>query len=184
MSIEHNDDANSSTPVSAGDGQAAGLGILADVVDPKKNLDQEWSRQQSLEQRGITVITSSGTFVTLIFAVAALITKLNAAKNFDLAETIFVVASMAAFLAAGLYGILVNKPEDYGAIPIGRMTEAFKGMSEPEIDELRKDAAEAVRHAREINGYKADFLLRAIRCEMLAVALLVIAICVIVIINK
>ncbi len=184
MPIEREGAAASGAPVSAEHGTATGLGMLADVVDPKKNLDHEWDRQHSLEQRGITVITSSGTFVTLIFAVAALITKLHAAKNLDLAETILIVASMLAFLAAGLYGILVNRPEDYGAVSIERIAEASKGMSKEETDELRQDVTAAVDHARKMNAYKARFLLSAILWEMIAVALLVITIAVIVILNR
>ena len=87
--------------------------MLAKVVDPAKILDQEWERQSSLERRGITVVTSSGAFVTLIFAVSALITKLNSAKNLDPAEVAFIAASMAAFLVAGLFAVKANRPEDY-----------------------------------------------------------------------
>jgi hypothetical protein len=159
--------------------KASDFGLFADVVDPAKNLDHEWDKEKSLEQRGISVITSSGAFVTLIFAVAAIITKFHVAKNLDGAEIGLIVASMFAFLAAGLFGIWVNKPENYGAVGRQLITDALAGNSD--IDRIRNATSLAIGHARDVNGAKARRLLVAIACQVLAIAFLVSALIVIVI---
>jgi hypothetical protein len=157
------------------------LGLLADVVDPGKNLDNERDRQKSLEQRGITIITSTGTFVTLIFAVAALITKLHGAKSLDTAEIVLIVVSMVAFLAAGLFGIWVNKPEDYGALDRNLLEKALGELSKEDIGKLRRQTSLAVSHARDVNAAKAQRLILAIVCQVIAIAILVSAIVLIVV---
>ncbi len=48
----------------------------------------EWDRKKSLEQRAITVITTSGTLVTLIFALTSVISKGRTFANIVRAERI------------------------------------------------------------------------------------------------
>jgi hypothetical protein len=159
------------------------LGLLSDVVDPAKNLDHEWDRQKSLEQRGITVITSSGTFVTLVFAISALITKLHGAKSLQPSEIVLIIVSMGLFVLAAIFGITVNKPEDYGALNRDLLKRVLAGSTD-DIDDLRTQTAQAIGHARDVNGTKANRLQVAIICQVLAVLVLVAAIILIVIIGR
>jgi hypothetical protein len=116
--------------------------------------------------------------VTLVFAVAALVTKFKGAKNFDAVEIAFVIASMAAFILAGLSGIWVNKPEDYGAVRREVLEDALAGESP--IGEIRKQVNLAIGQARDVNAAKARRLLLAVVLQVIAVTFLVVAVIIIV----
>jgi hypothetical protein len=57
-------------------------------------------------------------------------------------------------------------------------------MSSEDVDQLRQQASLAVNHARDINAVKAQRLVMAITCEVLAIAVLVAAIILIVILGR
>jgi len=153
------------------------------VIDPAKNLSHEWDRQKSLEQRGITVITSTGTFVTLIFAISAVITKFKGAHKLEPAKIVLIVISMSIFLLAGLFGIWVNKPKDYGAVDRKLLEVALSRASSDNISQLRHQAALTIGHARNVNAVKAR-LQWAIVFQVVAVAVLVAAVILIVVMGR
>jgi hypothetical protein len=73
----------------------------------REQLTEERARKTSLEQRGVAVITSSGTLVTLLFGLTALATK---AQNYTLPAQagLFLSAAAALFVAAAVAGIATN----------------------------------------------------------------------------
>ena len=78
---------------------AEGSEVYADFI--KSMLDAEDSRKSSLEQRGISIITTSGTLVTLLFGLTAAITG---AKTFTFpaaARDWLTPAAIAFDVAAG-----------------------------------------------------------------------------------
>jgi fumarate reductase subunit C len=71
-------------------------------------LTEERSTKTSLESRGITVITTSGALVTLLFGLVALATKQAATYTLpDVATYLLVVAALLMTLAA-VFGLLTN----------------------------------------------------------------------------
>jgi hypothetical protein len=74
-----------------------------------KELNQDSIKQSSLEQRSSFVIASSGTLVTLLFGLSALVTK---PENYQLpfAARIALVIALVLFLLAAVSALLVNAP--------------------------------------------------------------------------
>jgi len=100
-------------------------------VELDSQLEQEQARKSSIEQRGITIITSSGVIVTLLFAVTSLVTKSHTIKNFSSSEGNFLLASLVAFLAAAIVGLGVNIPLRFGTLEATAFWEDFKMVTRP-----------------------------------------------------
>jgi hypothetical protein len=76
-------------------------------------LAEERGRKTSLEARGVTVITTSSTLATLLFALtAAGLTSARAFRLPDLAKLPLVLA-LCAFVAAAVLVLLTNVPLRY-----------------------------------------------------------------------
>lgn len=91
-------------PETAGDAYAD---LIKDLVTEQRD------RKKSLEQRGFAVITSSGTIVTILFALAALV---SGAEDFELdgVQSLLLAGAVVLFTAAAIQGIRVNTPtSDY-----------------------------------------------------------------------
>lgn len=89
----------------------AGYVVLGAFVE--KVLDAQEARKSSIEARGLAVITTSGTLVTLLFGIVALATKREATYTLPPATQWFLMAAIAGLaLAAGL-GVATNRPVDY-----------------------------------------------------------------------
>src|SRR4051794_19058062 len=84
-------------------------------------LEAERTRKSSLESRGLAVITSSGTLVTLLFGLAAVVTKATGFALDDPARWLLVAAAMLFVLAAAL-GIACNAPARYFQIDPASLT--------------------------------------------------------------
>ena len=80
----------------------------------ENEMARELQRKASLEQRGITVITASGAFVTLVFGFSALVTKGVPFTNFSTPEKVFLVAALVLFVSASLFGVAANIPRPMG----------------------------------------------------------------------
>jgi hypothetical protein len=78
-------------------------------------LAAEQARKGSLEARGITVITSSGTLVTLLLALGAVSAKV---ESLQLSRPTFsvVLAALTCFVVAAVAGILCNFPRGYAGV--------------------------------------------------------------------
>jgi hypothetical protein len=153
--------------------------VYAEVIETL--LDQERTRKTSLEQKALSVITSSGVLVTLLFGFASL-TKSSQATGLPVLARAFLIAAMAAFLVAILGSLRINQPVNYS--PLG----VKKDLQRMVTDELWFDAAAVGRRAiaefrvgeidrwREQNGVKARQLQRAIVAESAGVALLAVSV--------
>jgi hypothetical protein len=65
-----------------------------------------------LQQRGLAVVTSSGTLVTLLFAIGAVAIEATDFTLPELSKVLF-AGALAAFAIAGIFGILANRPDYY-----------------------------------------------------------------------
>jgi hypothetical protein len=139
-------------------------------------LTEERSRKTSLEGRGVTVITTSSTLATLLFALTAGITSASGYRLPGPARLPLVLA-LCAFALAAVLGLLVSVPLRYQEpTPAGlaRLIDANFWTARPEIGQLRVASAQvtALAAARSANGLKVRLLLGAISFELLAVVFL------------
>lgn len=141
-----------------------------------EQLEEERARKQSLEQRGLAVVTSSGTLVTLLFALAALVTK---PETFQLPPDSkkYLAVAVGAFAIAGVLGIFTNKPLRYEE----PSTDWLRSLTAPTIWNNASEAIAARRAAesrvntidsfRSKNVQKVRLLAFAIGLEVVAVGL-------------
>lgn len=125
----------------------------------------------SLQSRGLAVITSAGTLVTLLFGLSALATK---AEGFQLTSAITLPLSLAAGLLvlAAMAGIVTNAPRH-------RQVIGLDGLAPLLDDELwTKDAKHAIRarqlaiatDIRRANRTMARCLLAGVALEICGIA--------------
>src|SRR6266566_6395743 len=93
----------------------------------------EWDRKKSLEQRAITVITTSGTLVTLIFALTSVISKGRTFANIVRAERIPLQTSLWLFVAASVLALVTNTPILYRGLRT-RYALSLKEDRDPEAN--------------------------------------------------
>jgi hypothetical protein len=152
-----------------------GSDVYADFV--KSMLDAEVVRKSSLEQRGLGIITTSGTLVTLLFGLAAAITS---AKTFTFpsAARDWLTAAAILFVLAAAAGIGANIPLFYGKVVVEQDT------LEAVWDDNAPDARRAVTGARlnrlhaaqTVNSVKAWILVVGMLLELAAAAMLTVGI--------
>lgn len=147
-------------------------------------LSEERDRKTSIEQRGLAVVTSSGTLVTLLFALAALVTE---AEGIRLPETSrrLLVAAVVLFVAAGILGIFTNKPLRYAEPG----TDWLRKLTVPKVWDYTtaplaaRRAAEArvasIESFRDKNKEKVRLLTAAITAQVIAVSALAVAVMVV-----
>lgn len=152
-----------------------GSDIYADFV--KSLLDAEDSRKSSLEQRGIGMITASGTLVTLLFGLTAAITS---AKSFTFPSAArgWLTAAAILFVLAAFAGIAVNTPLFYGKIVVEQ--PALRSAWDDDAPDARA-AVTGVRlkrlhAAQSVNSAKAWILIVGALLELAATAMLTVGI--------
>lgn len=141
----------------------------------KEQVDAQQARKASLEQRGLSVITSSGALVTLLFGLAALSTK--EAQTFALpgAARVLLVLALASFFGAILSAIGSNLPFKYEMplVPALRaVVDDRWGDSEQDAERrLARTRLKMLESAKAKNTVKAYWLFTAVGFEVAAVAL-------------
>lgn len=144
-----------------------------------EQLSRQDARKASLEQRGISVITSSGTLVSLLFALVAVLTG---AEDFELPEDAqpWLFAAAAAFVLAGIGGILTNVPGRYSSPEAASLDkvieERWSDSPEDAEAEIAATQVEIFARAKAVNSFKGKILIAAVAAEVLAVLFLAIAI--------
>lgn len=130
-----------------------------------------------MQQRGLAVVTSSGTLVTLLFAIGAVATE---ATDFTLPgpAKVFFALALAAFAAAGIFGILTNRPNFYEEVDADWLRKTLSpvawnydnlALGKRRTSEARVKSIESFR---EKNPDKANLLTYAIASEVAAVVLI------------
>lgn len=150
-------------------------GSLDPILTIRAEQSREDARKESLERRGITVITTSGVLITLIFAFASAVAKGEHFGNFNLGEKITLGIALAGFALSSLFALTTNTPRRYGAISIESMGEVASGGAQ--AVSLLLDVLATARYA---NDNKAFALLVAMTMQV--AALLIVAVTVMIII--
>lgn len=144
-----------------------------------EQLEAEEKRRTSLEARGLAVITTSGTVVTLLLALAALVTK---SQDFQLPESAqpWVITAVVSFVAAAALGIAANAPQLYRAVdPRALELIIRERWSVPADDALKTLTATRLadlERAQKANDLKGWALLGAVVSQGVAIACLTISI--------
>jgi hypothetical protein len=139
-------------------------------------LAEERDRKSSLETRGITVITTSGTLATLLFALTA---SLTAATSFKLPgdARLPLLLSLIAFVAAAMCGVATNVPLRYREATsrgLAKLVNAQYWTGPESVGQLRVAEARItlIAAARSANDLKVRLLISATAAELLAVIFL------------
>jgi hypothetical protein len=146
----------------------------------EQQLAEENTRKASFEQRGITVITSSGVLVSLLFGIGALVTT---AKGFSPSDHVrgLLAGAVGAFGAAGLASIVVNLPLTYSdADPddLERLIQPrwWGRAADPAGRRVAELRLGVLRRARTRNTVKGWTLFAAIILEAVAIGLVAAAV--------
>jgi hypothetical protein len=143
----------------------------------KSLLDVENTRRTSLEQKGAAVITTSGTLVTLLFGLVAVITSADKLVLPGQAHGPLVAALILFVVACG-FAIMMSVPIPYGQSSI--TIEQLAGWWDHTPPRAQAAVAglrlRAVDTARRRNAIKVVLLLVALLSELTALAMLTIAV--------
>jgi hypothetical protein len=114
-------------------GDTGGSVIFSMAIDDQ--LEQERARKVSLEQRAITVITSSGVLVSLLFGFTAVVDG-DEPTEFG---KVLLGAALLFFVAATILSLLANRPRDY--VPLSVKKDLVPMVTDDEIWQLSADDA-------------------------------------------
>jgi hypothetical protein len=160
-----------SPPGPAADAAQAGP-LIADLIS--KELDTEQAVTGSLQSRGLAVISSAGTLVTLLFGLSAVATT---AQHFKLpaAAKPPLYAAAVLLVAAAVAGIVTNAPRGSKVTSLQRLRPLVEspyweypvGPAQQEVARTQLAAAEAARAG---NQTRARYLLIGIILEIAGIA--------------
>jgi hypothetical protein len=158
-------------PRADADGEKGGE-IIAEVV--LAELESARVAANSVQSRGLAVISTAGTLVTLLFGLSALVTK---AQDFVLPSAATWPLSLAAVLLvlAAMAGLVTNAPRRSDVMKLSALHPLVEGdlwhvpafHAKQEIARTRLAMAE---NARTLNQRMARFLAAAIGLEIAGVA--------------
>jgi hypothetical protein len=144
-----------------------------------ERLAAEETRKMSLEQRGISVVTTSGALVTATFAIAAIVTSRS---SFKVPHSIVALLTgvAGAFLVSALFAISTNLPLRYRDIDVMRtirlMHSHWSDDQQTALARITATRGVLLRSARESNTRKSILLLIAMLAEAAAILLLALAV--------
>jgi hypothetical protein len=136
-------------------------------------VDDQDARKESIERRGLAVVTTAGALVTLMFALVAAISQ---AKTFQLPTTAHgpLGFALGAFVLAAAGAIFTNMPLSYKNVGPEELGAFFLDhVDGPEVDEkVRISATQLGRFkaSSRVNGFKAWVLVFAMVCELFAIS--------------
>jgi hypothetical protein len=143
----------------------------------KEQLAEERARKSSIEQRGLAVITTSGTLVTILFGLTAITTGVEGYQLPDPARVMITVAA-GLFVAAAFLAISTNWAFDYVEVEpeglLGVIDEDWSADEAPAAKVVAKAWVDIVEDARKKNTWKGQLLRAAMITEagaLVAVAL-------------
>ncbi|MBV9823659.1 MAG: hypothetical protein JO144_15615 [Actinobacteria bacterium] len=149
--------------------------VYTDFV--KLLLDAEAARRTALEQKGTGVITTSGSLVTLLFGLVAVITGAN---TFSLpgASHGWLVAAIAFFVLSAVLALLISVPLPYGQtdITVNQLASWWNQPPQQAQAAVSGVRLQALTAARRMNAMKAWILIGAVVCELVALIMLGIAV--------
>jgi hypothetical protein len=154
---------------------AAGSGgqIYAALVTTR--LAEEERRGSSLQARGLAVVTTSGTLVTLIFAIAQFVSGGKILARLPDASRWLLAIAAVAFVAAAVGGLVTNIPRLFARPRLKEIADQIEsGWSGPAAVAEKTVARARVRQLKELesaNDVAARAVLSGLAAEVLAIAL-------------
>jgi hypothetical protein len=145
----------------------------------KDQVAQQDERKESIEKRGLAVITSSGTIVSLLFALVAILTGVEKYELPAGAEP-WLGAALGGFGLATLAGILTNLPLRYEAVEAEELEKAIQHSWDDAPEKAEREVAateiKVLATAKWLNTLKGWILIVAISSQLVAVISLTLAI--------
>jgi hypothetical protein len=135
----------------------------------KELLDAEDKRSTGMETRSLAVVTSSGTLVTLLLALAALVTRVQGARIPALALVAAAIAAVLLVASTACAG-LANAPQRsrWGLKPTCLGPELWDRWGHPSDDPVEKIAATRLKlweAAHELSQRKARLVFAAVMVQ-------------------
>lgn len=154
------------------DSEKDGSAVYSDLL--KATLEGEYSRKASIEQRGLSLISTSGGLVTLLVALGALL--LGKDPTLPVVSTACIAASSVCFVVAAGLGLASNSPRSYfGLMPddLDRIVteQAWKSERDEALFLVAQFRANGAKAAYLLNNKKARLIQFGIGAEVLGVAL-------------
>lgn len=149
---------------------AGGLRVYANYIAEQLVLQD--ARKESLESRGITIITTSGAFATVLLGLASFA---RGSRTLDLSEAAErpLRAALIAFLVAGLLALLANAPLLYRRPEEDKLEAAITDAGEDDefyaLAAVSYNRLSAFTWAARVNGWKALALALAMGAEIVAI---------------
>ncbi len=141
--------------------------------------DRQLARKASVEQRALSVITTSGVLVTLLSGLAAL-SGAHQTLVLPSASKLLLLCSLGLFVVAIVSSLAINVPRVYTHVTPGGLLDAVNNRWGDTPTEARKTVAEtqitAIAAASKLNTGKGKLLFGAIASELCAVVLVAAAI--------
>lgn len=151
---------------------SAGPVVYRDFL--KGALDAQEVRKASFEQRGLAVVATAGTLVTLLFGLTTLITTTGSHPyKLHHEERIWLVGALTLFVASAVGALLTNFPIKYEGVPASALKERLDDDRFASQEDARKDVAKTevkiLADAQAKNALKGWFLFVALLLEVGAV---------------
>jgi hypothetical protein len=144
-----------------------------------EQIAREEDRKKSIEARGVTVITTSGTLATLLLGLAALTTRSSATFTLPASAEDPLEWSLIAFATAALASIFTQLPLQYKEASTaglrGLVEEYWNDSEEEALDAVARNRLNVLKRAKQLNGLKAWALFAAVLAEAAAVIALAVA---------
>jgi hypothetical protein len=145
----------------------------------KELLNAEDMRRASLESRAVTVISVSGTLVTLLLALATATATKDKSSLPTNAQGVL-VAAVLFFVAAAVAAIATYAPRGYAPYDVPALTAELEQSWQESADwALRKGTAERLQQLNDLqrgNNTRGNFLVVAVASQVVAVLLVAISV--------
>jgi hypothetical protein len=138
-------------------------------------LTEEEKRGSSLQSRGLAVVTTSGTLVTLLFAIAKFGLSSEVPTKVPAASRWLLAAAAVAFVGAAVGGLLANLPRVLVRSRLSNLAELIESRwGAPAASAEKTVALARARQLRELersNDGAARAVLGGLAAEVVAIAL-------------
>jgi hypothetical protein len=138
----------------------------------KELADAQEIRLASIEARAASVVTVSGTLVTLLFALTSLVTRVTTFR-LPPAATGWLIAAVAAFLISGGASIIANLPQRVWALDPALMREElwdrWGSAGDSPAEKITATRLAQWQASRQLAQLKARLLILAVSAQIVAV---------------
>ncbi len=155
-------------------------GVVAYSEYLKEQLAEEEARKSSFEQRGLAVVTTAGTLVTLLFGLAALSTTAVHTNPLLGEEQVWLGIALGLFVLSAIAALSTNLPRGYEVVDTADIEARFTETPLRDEEAARLDIAftqiNVLSDAKAKNASKGKLLFAAMVLEVIAVACVGVAI--------